>query len=86
MVINPLIGFGEKVYRYDQIAKLVEATHLVAPNGNLVERTRQFVVFDDGEQWRHDGELRDPTPLIELLKSKTGRSFERVRFIEEAAK
>jgi hypothetical protein len=86
MAINPLFAFQEKVYTYDRITKLVESTHLVAPSGKLVERTRQFVVFDDGEKWCHDDLLRDPKPLIELLKWKTGRSFERVRFIEDALK
>jgi hypothetical protein len=86
IVIKPLFSFHESAYSYNRIRDLVEPTHLIAPNGRLVERTRQFVLFDDGEQWCHDGLLRDAGPLIELLKSKTGKTFRQVRFIEDAIK
>ena len=83
IVISPFFGLVEKKYTYDRIEHLVETTHLKAPNGNLVERTRYFVLFDDGESWCHDSLLRDPQPLVDLLKAKTGKQFKRVRFIED---
>jgi hypothetical protein len=86
IVIHPLFSFRETAYPYNRITDLLEPTHLVAPNGNVVERTRQVVVFDDGEYWCHDGLLRDPQPLIDLLKAKTGKTFKRVRFIEDVVK
>ncbi len=68
IVLNPLFGFGETTYPYHRITHLVEATHLVAPNGKLVERTRQFVLFDDGESWCHDALIRPPQPQYAAMQ------------------
>jgi hypothetical protein len=86
VVINELWGLGETTYGYDQVTQIVETTHFVAPNGKLVERTRQFVIFADGRQWCHDSVLRDPGPLLDLLTRKAGKPVIRARFLEDVVK
>jgi hypothetical protein len=86
IVVNPLFGFGEKVYRYDQVDQIVETSHLIAPNGNLVQRTRYFVVFDDHRQWEEDRLLGDPQATFDLMTRKTGKPVVRARFLEDVVK
>jgi hypothetical protein len=47
IAVNPLLGVGETVYSYPEVQRLVETSHLKAPNGNIVEKKRWFILFKD---------------------------------------
>lgn len=83
MAVNNFLGIGETVYRYDQVTHIVETSHLTAPSGNVVTRTRQFVVFSDGQNWCQDGILQDAAPLLDLLTDKTGLEVIHAKFFED---
>jgi hypothetical protein len=84
--INRFWSFGEKVFRYDQVRLLVEYTHSVAPNGNVVQRPRQAVIFQDGTRWDRDDQVTDPQPLLAFLSRKTGKRILRAQFLEDVVR
>jgi hypothetical protein len=88
IAVNPLLSVGERIYSYQDVQRLVETTHLKAPNGNIVDRKRWFILFKD-RQWcnedlaSREGQERVEQEVRDFLCKKTGKQFEQVRFIED---
>ncbi len=90
IAVNRLLGFGETVYSYNDVTGLVEATHLKAPNGNIVERTRWFILFKDGDRWCNEDLGSRPANFAErdaalrkFVAEKTGKSWQHVKFVDD---
>ena len=80
---------GEKRYAYSEVSKLVETTHLHAPNGNIVERKRFQVIFADGLVWCNEDMAADKwwsaadQAFVEFLQGQTGKTVIHAQFIED---
>jgi hypothetical protein len=51
LVINPLLGIGDKSYPYSTVKSIQTAPKLIAPNGNIVSQREYLVTFDNGDTW-----------------------------------
>lgn len=90
VTVNQFWGFGERAYPYSRVKRLVRATHLRAPSGEIRKRDRLFILFDDGTRWCNEDvvqsgpHLKRDEEVIRFVSRKSGRPVEEHEFIEDA--
>ena len=51
---NPYWGFGTKVYRYSDVAKVMHVSKIKAPNGDVKASPHYYIQYNDGNYWSSD--------------------------------
>lgn len=77
IALNPFFSIGETKHLYSDVAQIVTAPRLLAPNGNTVERRVYVIRFKGGDTWNSDnapGEYTDSeyAQLVQGVSQKSG--------------
>ncbi|MBC8138309.1 MAG: hypothetical protein H8F28_20720 [Fibrella sp.] len=77
ITLNPFFSLGETRHSYSDIAQIVTAPRLYAPNGNAVERRVYVIRFKGGDTWNSDnapGEHTDSEfgQIVQGVSQKSG--------------
>lgn len=84
IIVNPLLGFKERMYAWNQVKGVESRTHKYINNGEPAARYIYAIEFSDGTQWRfndnetvtkREAELRQ---AAEFITSKIGKTMEYV--------
>lgn len=91
IAISRFWWLGERVYSYGEVHAVAKATHLKAPSGAIVQRTRYFILFSDGSEWCNEDVWCHDDPknferehaFFEFVSQQSGKPVQTVTFINE---
>ena len=80
IVIKRPVAWRPVAYPYGRVAAVAEVARLVAPNGNLVDRTHYVIRFDDGTSWTsedgmHEGEPEHDRAAVTFAAEAAGKAI-----------
>jgi hypothetical protein len=91
IAFNDLFTFGETVYPYSAVDKVVEVSDDRTPTGEAVPHKRLYLFFHDGRRWcdedygtRSPEYRTDDDRFLAFVCARSGRPLTRVRFLEDA--
>jgi hypothetical protein len=87
IALKPLWSFGETVYLYTDLDRIVRTTH-VDVKGDIIPRENLHLRFKDGRTWETGETFFVPNlpeerkRLLDLLQGKSGKSIVVAKFVE----